>query len=160
MYFIDVYFLLMYIWPIFYTNINLIDVYTPIAFPEERYPLYRTRNIYLYIYLLFIDVYIYILMYIWIYLYTNLNIHQFTSIFTKQSNPSANPFSVIHQFCLVRTPHCGFLTTFRTRDTPPKVATACCFHKEGREPDLMDSFTSSNKLRLYTLLIIQFFCEP
>lgn len=64
MYFIDVYFLLMYIWPIFYTNINLIDVYTPIAFPEERYPLYRTRNIYLYIYLLFIDVYLYILMYI------------------------------------------------------------------------------------------------
>ena len=64
MYFIDVYFLLMYIWPIFYTNINRIDVYTPIAFPEERYPLYRTRNIYLYIYLLFIDVYLYILMYI------------------------------------------------------------------------------------------------
>ena len=64
MYFIDVYFLLMYIWPIFYTNTNLIDVYTPIAFPEERYPLYRTRNIYLYIYLLFIDVYLYILMYI------------------------------------------------------------------------------------------------
>lgn len=87
MYFIDVYFLLMYIWPIFYTNINLIDVYTPIAFPEERYPLYRTRNIYLYIYLLFIDVYLYILMYIWRYLYTNLSIHQFTSIFIKQSNP-------------------------------------------------------------------------
>ena len=107
MYFIDVYFLLMYIWPIFYTNINLIDVYTPIAFPEERYPLYRTRNIYLYIYLLFIDVYLYILMYIWIYLYTNLNIHQFTSIFVNQSSPYPQHFyalSNIHQFLLRHKP--------------------------------------------------------
>lgn len=160
MYFIDVYFLLMYIWPFFYTNINRIDVYTPIAFPEERYPLYRTRNIYLYIYLLFIDVYLYILMYIWRYLYTNLNIHQFTSIFTKQSNPPANTFSVIHQFCLVRTPHCGFLTTFQTRDTPPRWQLRVVSIKKVEGPTLWTALRLRIGLNYIHFLLYNFSVNP
>ena len=154
MYFIDVYFLLMYIWPIFYTNTNAYwCIYTNSLSRRTIPPIY-VRVIYIYISIYYLLMYIYIYwcifedIYTPIYLYINL--HQFL----------LNSLTCFHTSTSCQDTTLWFPNNLPNTRYTTKVATACYFHKEGRGPDLMDSFTSSNRLKLYTLLIIQFFCEP